>query len=428
MNRNMERIRHTIDDFIQERLQAKLDGLKDEDHEKRENLLRDYSREKWLEKAAKRVSRIHLATHAPKYTHPGAKGSSVNYTAGPHSCPEPWVSSTSAAPVDDVVGDAAALDVFNFLKLKTGGISILERVQSSDASLLAAMSDDGARARTWCDAFAGITGSTETPSSHTLAKQLYFPLPDGGYHLLGPLYPTALAHSLYQRIQHDRFSEGAKAAREARRKKVAHPHGYREHPQLGVRKFGGSKPHNISQLNSERRGTGYLLPSLPPVWKRQTIKPPLHVSTVFSRWILWGELKELPSELKRYLERLPREHTNIQMRRGRARRVNDIVDALLNRAAAIQQLPAGWSSQSECLLDEAETFWLDPGRAQPDEDFAQRRQAVDWPAQIGHRFGNWLNARIGSDHVRIGEDEHHAWERQLHDAIDDLVKEMDDAR
>lgn len=427
MDRQTEQIRQVIEAFIRERLQSKLDGLRDNDNEKRQKLMHDYSRENWLDNAAKRVGQIQLVTHALKYTHPDARGTSIHHTVQSKGC-EPWIISTSEAPMDDVVGNAAALDVFKFLKLEAGGLSVLERVQSSDTSLKVAMSDDVVCAQRWCDAFAGITQSQTQLTSHTLAKQVYFPLPDGGYHLLSPLYPTSLAHSLHQHIQHDLFSEEAKDARAARHKKVAHPNGHCEHPQLGIRKFGGSKPQNISQLNSKRGGTGYLLPSLPPTWKCQAIKLPLGVRTVFSRWIQWGDLRDLPNELKRYLEHLPRDYTNIHMRRSRARRVDDIVDALLNRAAAIQQLSAGWSAMPECWLDEAEVCWLDPGRAQADEEFARQRRSRDWPRQIGHRFGNWLNARIRSDRLCVGEGEHRVWEHQLRETIGWLERELDDER
>lgn len=420
-------LRTLIDAFVAERLEAKLDGLKDDEHSKRQKLQHDYSRENWLEDAAKRVSQIQLITHALKYTHPDARGTSIYHVAG-NVCPEPWISSAGIRHTDDVVGNAAALDVFKFLKLEVDGTSVLERVQASDPDIKAAMCDDDVRAQAWCDAFAGIAATPGKPTSHTLAKQLYFPLPEGGYHLLSPLYASALAHRLYQHIQYDRFSDEAKNARKARREKVAHSVGHREHPNLGVRKFGGSKPQNISQLNSERGGTGYLLPSLPPSWQSQAIKPPLHVATIFSRWIHWGELKELPDELKRYLERLPREHVNVHMRRGRARRVDDIIDALLNRAAAVQQLPGGWSGKTECRLDDAESCWLDPKRAQTDENFARRRHDGDWPRQIGHRFGNWLNARIHGDRLQVGEEEQHVWKNQLREAIDWLQRELDDAR
>ena len=45
--------------------------------EKREKLLADYQRETWLLNAAKRASQIQLVTHAIKYTHGDARGTSA---------------------------------------------------------------------------------------------------------------------------------------------------------------------------------------------------------------------------------------------------------------------------------------------------------------------------------------------------------------
>lgn len=427
MDSQAQQIRQVIDDFINERLQGKLAALKDEDGEKREKLRHDYRRETWLENAARRVSQIRLITHALKYMHPDARGTSVHYS------PErplggPWVGSATEARRDDVVGNAAALDVFKFLKLEVGGQTLLQRAQSADAMLHAAFCEDSERARVWCEAFAGITQAKEAPASHALAKQIYFPLGDGNYHLLSPLYPTSLTQNLYDRIQRDRFSDDAKVARKARRADAPSTSGYREHPQLAVQKFGGSNRQNISQLNSERGGTGYLLPSLPPSWRRQFVKPPLQVTTVFSRWMDWGELKSLPQELRRYLEQLPKDRTNVHIRRARARRINDIVDVLLNRAAAIQQLPAGWSSSPECRLDLAEALWLDPVRAANDEAFALQYRESDWPDQVSHRFGNWLNGRLHSDRLHVGDSEYAAWKNELQENLSWLTRELDDER
>ncbi|MBV7619371.1 hypothetical protein KVQ86_24795, partial [Escherichia coli] len=76
----------------------------------------------------------------------------------------------------------------------------------------------------------------------------------------------------------------SKAVREARFKKIHHAHESREYPNLLVQNFGGSKPQNISQLNSDRRGSMWLLPSIPPTWKGQQIELPKRGS-VFTAYL-----------------------------------------------------------------------------------------------------------------------------------------------
>ena len=73
-------IRAVVDGFIQERLQLKLDKLKDDDEAsqtKRTSLRQEHVRETWLADAAKRVQKIQLITHSLKGVHSGARGTSV---------------------------------------------------------------------------------------------------------------------------------------------------------------------------------------------------------------------------------------------------------------------------------------------------------------------------------------------------------------
>ena len=419
-------LRSVIEAFIGERLKAKLEQLNDDANSKAATLKEQYDRETWLENAAKRVGQIRLATHALKYSHPDARGSSVYY-ASHHPLPEPLVSSAGETLTDDVVGNAAALDVFKFLKLETGGRTILQRAATDDAALKAAFCDDEQRARNWCEAFTAVTQSDSAPSTHALAKQLYFPMGDGSYHLLAPLYPTSLAHRLYIQIQHDRFSDEAKAAREAKRNGKPHATGYREYPNLASRSFGGRKPQNISQLNSERGGAGYLLSSCPPRWDRQSVQPPAKVTTIFSRWLnRFYHIRERIKQLKAYLEGLPTERTNRHMRDARERFVKDIVDEVLDLGESVRRLPPGWSGDPGCKLDPIEACWLDSGRAATDETFSKQCQTTDWPTEISHRFGNWLNAGIRSDKLPVGDPEHGEWMRVLEEELDWLRRTLRD--
>jgi CRISPR-associated protein Csy1 len=413
-----QQVRAVIETFIADRLAAKLDGLKEGDDEKREKLREEYEPENWLASAAKRVSQIRLVTHAVKYSHPDARGTSVH--APKELIPEPLIGTSGPGLVDDVVGNAAALDVFKFLRLEVSGASLLQRAQAEDAELLAALSPDSAQAQSWCKAFAGITESAETTSSDTLAKQLYFPLQEGGYHLLAPLYPSSLAHLIHQRIQHTRFSGEAKSAREARRNQAVHA-GYCEYPDVATRAFGGSKPQNISQLNSERGGVGYLLPSLPPQWTAQGIRPPAAVTTIFSGWLQRHstELRRLVREMKQYLEGLPsdRERSTVDMRERRAAYVDAIVDEVLFVTAQVQVLPAGWSAEPGCQLDPAECCWLDPLRAESDEGFAALCRRGTWMEEVAHRFANWLNGLLYSEKLPMADAEHHEWRGVFFDVL-----------
>jgi CRISPR-associated protein Csy1 len=317
---------------------------------------------------------------------------------------------------NDVVGNAAALDVFKFLNLPFEGRTLLDRALGGDAAFRAALSIDQELANEWCRAFASIAESKSLATSHTLAKQVYFPLGDGDYHLLSPLFPTSLAHTAHQRMREDRFGDAAKAARDARNKSDDHPHGFREYPGLAIQKLGGTKPQNISQLNSERYGENWLLASLPPEWQSSDVRPPWNAKSVFdTSFGRQKRVRQLTQDLRIFLETVGR--NNLSIRRHRAQLVEEICDEAHQFAGRLMQLPPGWSADTQCDLDESEQLWLDPLRVHHDEEFRKRRLWGDWPDEASQRFGNWLNGALSSKKLALGEDEHAQW-------TSDLVKEL----
>lgn len=410
-------LRSHIRDFIQKRLQAKLDKLRDDQLEERAKCEDSFRPENWLAEAARRVSQLQLASHILKATHPDARGTNLRVVS--MSMSKPGLLGTHSvagdAP-DDVVGNAAALDVFKFLCLQHEGRSLLDLALARDPALMEALSDEPERSAEWCDAFASIAQDNSPPASHTLAKQVYFPLPDGSYHLLAPLFPTSLVHVAQRLMREDRFGEAPKAAREARRKGETFSRGFREYPDLAIRKIGGTKPQNISQLNSERYGENWLLSSLPPNWQSSNVRPPWSADSVFDSWFgRQRRVKDLTRRLRTFLENTSR--NNVGIRRHRAALVEEICDEAHQYAASLRQLPPGWSADPRCRLHEVERLWLDPLRVHTDEDFAERRYRPDWPSVASHRFGNWLNTVLVSKKMVLGEDEQHQWKR-------DLLKEL----
>lgn len=402
--------------FLRERLDGKLEQLK-EDDPKREALIAQFRFDVWIQDAARRVSQIQVVTHSLKAIHPDAKGTNL-YVEPASLGDRKWVGSHVLRDgfASDVVGNAAALDVYKFLKLEYDGTTLLERVLDNDPALAAALSDDEQQAHAWMQAFAGITRQRGDEASHTHAKQLYWlvgdePGNDDAYHLLAPLHATSLTHRVFLNVNEDRFGEEAKVARKARREDKLHATGYRDYPNLAVQKLGGTKPQNISQLNSERGGNNYLFASLPPVWRSQDIRPPLHVNSLFERFGRRREVKRMLGELRHFLATDPGK--TMQTRDHRDHLVAAIVDALLQFAAELQQYPEpGWSGSPECQLNEEERLWLDPGRAEHDSDFHQKWMATEWPKAVRERFARWLNHELGQ-RLPVGDAEYRQWTKEV---------------
>jgi len=429
LNDEVIRLRVVIETFIHERRDKKLEALEEGDTEKQQKIMLQYQRETWLEDAAKRVSQIQLVTHALKFTHPSAKGTSI-YLAPSDVSPQAILVGTHNITLqrnDDVVGNAAGLDVYKFLKLEYQGISLLNRALVKDPVLLKALSDNSELAKKWCTSFSEITNGDGRPTSHRLAKQLYFPLKEeGSYHLLAPLFPTSLVQTVYNRLQEDRFGENTKAAREARKngKALQGIKRYCEYPDLAVQKFGGTKPQNISQLNSERGGQNWLFSSCPPTWRSESVRPPLNIKAVFSSW--FGRRQSVRKKIKKLGSFLKgTDHNNVHIRQARADMVNQIVDELLQVASEIHMLDAGWSIDANCRLDLCETLWLDPKRADQDEDFAKERAKMDWPDEVCDRFAKWFNHELRRFELPVGDSEHVEWERVLAAEFRMLRMELD---
>ncbi|MDE3211260.1 MAG: type I-F CRISPR-associated protein Csy1 [Pseudomonadota bacterium] len=408
--------RTAIERFLQERRDGKLEKLQPDDP-KRDELTAQFAFTNWIDDAARRVNQIQAVTHSIKPMHPDARG--TNLYRPPETLPdhgEVGSHTLGRAFADDVVGNAAALDVFKFLRVDIDGRPLLDAIVARDRDLVDALSDDADQASAWIEAFAGLVQPRGALASHARAKQLYWlsgddPCKDGHYHLLAPLYASSLAHAVFKTINEDRFGDAGKAARQAKREKRDHPDGYHEYPHLAVQKLGGTKPQNISQLNSERGGNNYLLASLPPSWKSRAIREPWLVESVFPRFGRQPDVRDLVHGLRDFLASDP--DPTVDTRQRREAYLDALTDELVLYAAELQSaLPAGWSLDSKCRLVEAEQLWLDPGRTEQDEAFRSRWARMDWPVDIGRRFGNWLNGQLDG-RLPVGEIEQAQWAREL---------------
>ena len=298
-------IRELIQGFLKERLASKTEKLSDGDP-KRAELQQQFQAHNWLDDAAKRAAQIQAVTHTLKAVHPDAKG--TNCHAPPTSLPDLPVVGSHCLGEDyelDVVGNAAALDVYRFLRLTHEGQSLLELSVKQDEDLAAALSSDSSPSQILgCKPSRFLLQGKGKATAHSLAKQLYWPvafgaqadaLSDASYHLLEPLYPSSLAQRVYEQVQADRFGETAKEAREAKKQAAFHAHPVRFYPDMAIQQLGGTKPQNISQLNSQRQGNNFLFASVPPQWVSQSLKPLLNVDSMFQRY---GRRTDVKTELR----------------------------------------------------------------------------------------------------------------------------------
>lgn len=422
-------LRALIADFLQKRLNDKLEKLAPDDP-KRAELQQDFIPAAWLDDAARRVGQIQAVTHSLKPIHPDAKG--TNLYSPPQALPELPVVGSHCLGDDfaiDFVCDAKLLPIVAFLKLAYQGCSLLTLVLARDADLAVALSDDPAQASAWINAFSGPVEPRGQAASHTLAKQLYWltgddPHDDANYHLLAPLYASSLAHHTYQTVQDDRFSEAAKAARDARKAGTFSDRPVREYPQLAIQQLGGTKSWNISKLNHERRGNNLLLASLPPIWRSVELKPLLNTDSMFLRYSRRPEVRQQVKTLLAFLKSDPAR--NVETRANRAEMVETLIDEFLQLTAELRTLPPGWSQSTECRLASAEKHWLDPDGVEQACIDADRPLPTDTDERICAGFANWLNDQL-RDPLPMGDPEFLEWRKQMREQIKAEEREGRDA-
>lgn len=377
-------VRDAISMFLKTRFEEKLKLEKDP--EKREALIENHRPENWIPNAAKNASALTLVTHSPKFIHPSSSASAIRFLPSV-GLPEGLVGTEAQEMPDDVVGNAAYLGSFAFLKVRYQGESILSRLLRDDTETIAALAVDPGLAASLAKQFNRIAISDKPPTTDELAKQIYFPVPEAqeGYHLLTIQYPSSLAHGFYQTISDDKFSEKTKELRKTPVAEIPAPASYREYRDLAKTGFGGSKPQNITQLNSERGGNAYLLSSQPPIWSKDLLRLSTTTTTIFARnlqsnIVIKSELRSLAEYLRKYHAK------NEEYREAIKAQILVIVDAILDLVDLMGELPPGWTDAYSLIPEEKD--WLDPFRS------GLETSAVADPVFLGKRFGSWLLAAL----------------------------------
>ncbi|MTD39640.1 type I-F CRISPR-associated protein Csy1 [Erwinia sp. CPCC 100877] len=383
----------------------------------RRELERRYTPGNWLTDAAVRAGQIRLVTHAAKFTHGDSKGSSLYSEARQD---EGYLGSTSLSVLaTDAVGNAAALDVAKLLQTEVEGDSLLAALKRQDHSALAAFAENEQQLAQWVAGFSQALTPGQS-ATHKLAKQIYFPVGDG-YHLLSPLFASSLTHAMHQKIVALRFGDEAKAAWQARRSETWYDKPLVSFPQMAEMHFGGTKPQNISYLNSVRGGRAWLLSTQPPRWKVQD-KPPRAMRSLFT---FNAQYDRAASPIIRRVIRLiinSGKYKSIHIRQARDGYIDELIDLLFVMAVGYQrEVWEGWSQYCPELKPH-QKLWLDPWRSRVDNAFAIERDKDEWQALVVEDFARWLNHRLRKYLPDVGQAEKRNWETRplLHQRLREM--------
>lgn len=421
-----------------EKWEGKTDSLAKQEIKKARD---KYRLERILEKGAACSANIAVATHVAKATHPDLK---VKFTTNPNilltELPDrPEVGShtlPNGKSLSDTTGDgaynSAAYELYLLLDIEFEGRSMSAWLceQDRDAIQAFALNVDGdEEAAILANKYSDLlTEKTSQPSTDTRAKQVYWLIGDDAaddtqYQVLQPLFSSSLAHAVHAEIQDARFGEGNAEARKAKREQQAHEAGYRDYRNLVARKLGGTKPQNISQLNSERGGVNYLLASLPPKWTQARQPGLFKIESAFERFAYLEGVRELVDTLAKFLLSNPDKNVETRDRREMIERA--LGQQLPIFSASVQaRMEPGWTREPDCELPLCEQLWLDPERMQlesredpklraKDEDFKRAYTWGDWQDEVAGRFANWVNQKLrDAGLVAVGDAEFKHWGKQ----------------
>jgi len=370
--------------------------------QQRAEIEQKFQPEVWLTDAASRAGQISLVTHALKFSHSDARGSSIY--SGDAAMPASYLSTaTLNKPALDAVGNAAALDIAKLLQTEVRGDSLIASLIRGDYSALESLTEDRQLSDSWVAGFRQVLVDKQ-PASHKLAKQIYFPVAEQQYHLIGPLFSSSLTHAVHQRIVDALFSDEAKNARAAMKARTWHADTVVDFPSRAVINFGGTKPQNISYLNSVRGGKAWLLSSAAPEWQTMS-KPPSGSQSIFSYSDFTRQAWPAVKRLKGYLHRVQPLESTMDIRQQRLALTDQIIDILFNYVAGIQNLTtlSGWSAAADCRLKPSQQLWLDPFRGKEDRAFQLEREKGDWKLEVMRDFGFWLNHQVRDETLKTGD-------------------------
>lgn len=364
----------------------------------------------WFDAMVMHMNECHLASHVGKFTNPDIKTTVCSHskkvagyvTTGGSTC------SLDILTPAQYLGSASLL-----LSPVTPDKNVLEAVITRDKELekeLELLSLPIEKLQKKVQEM--LEDSQKEPeATDTHLRQVYFPIAEGEYHLLSVMPSSCLALEMYQRI---RAINGHKIDC-CNKKSENYGKPCEEVTGLTMIGFGGSKPLNISALNSRCGGKTYLLSSLPPSLPARKIRLP---KSDFFRESIW--YKQQSSALYRLHAYMKQDRNTIEIRQAIHDLVDEMISAVLFAAYQIRAEKIGWNEEEAySQLPTAQKIWLD-------DAYAEERKETSWADDISSSFARWVirsyEKLLGEDAIKLGDAEHGFIKKQMETVLKDEVR------
>lgn len=364
----------------------------------------------WFDAMVMQMNGCHLASHIGKFTNPDIKTTVCSHskkvagyvTTGGSNC------SLDILTPAQYLGSASLL-----LSPVTPDKNVLEAVITRDKELekeLELLSLPIEKLQKKVQEM--LEDSQKEPeATDTHLRQVYFPIAEGKYHLLSVMPSSCLALEMYRRI---RAINGHKIGC-YNKKSETYGQPCEEITELTKISFGGTKPLNISALNSRCGGKTYLLSSLPPSLPARKIRLP---KSDFFRESIW--YKQQSSTLYRLHAYMKQDRNTMEIRQAIHDLMDEIISAVLLTAYQIRAGEIGWSEkEAYSQLPPAQKIWLD-------DVCMEERLETSWTGEIAAAFARWVvfsyEKLLGEEAVSLGDAEWRNIKNQIEIVLKDEVR------
>lgn len=404
--------------------QTQLDDLLQEQTNIRKDAIQTTIPE-WLTTSAEKAGQVAKpmlkVTHPTKFTHGMTPYSGIYIT--PKASSDDFLMTTDKLGnrhFDIAMSNGNLITHGRFLLSKLDDKTVYEALEQNDDSWLSEFSSNKEQIDRWTSGLKYWLGQSPAIEASRL-KQNYFHNPqDDSYVLLSPLFSSALAQAVYEKVRFTRFDQENNQRRKARKNDKYASGKLLAIPNIAIMNFGGTQPQNITVRNFERHGEVFLLRCAAPEWQ-STLQPPINNSSVFQ-----GEFNRrawsTARELRNYLIELHDDKSNMHIRKRVKHKVDYMIDVLLNYVSQVQSFEeqAGWSEQATNLKFEHK-LWLDVHN--PDLEFQKKRREGEWQAVVCRDFGQWLNHKLEHKKAVFEAIESKHWAKLLKKQLDKLERE-----
>jgi CRISPR-associated protein Csy1 len=290
--------------------------------------------------------------------------------------------------VDGAVSGNQYAPIYQFLELELNGNKMSSVFADEENEILKPFTNSHEELKKWNKGFKKSL-SADDVSSHSLAKQIYFPIDtdEPQYHLLCPVKSSSLAQSIYEKTFDDK-QKNIKKSQDKNKYSKSISALFLNKATISVT---ASNHSNASQLNAKRGGKLILYSCAPPDWQSH-IKPPIHSLSFLYSVHLQKNTRTTLDYLRDFLIRHQRLGLSIKDPKNLKwldKWTGEIIDEVLGYAANIQNLQPGWSIADDIKLKLEHQYFLDPYR--DDDVFQTARKAGDWHTIICKDFAQWLN-------------------------------------